>query len=49
MNNIIGSTPMIKITYQYQKKQRDIYVKLESYNLTGSIKDRVAEYLIQKA
>lgn len=49
MNNIIGKTPMIKITYQYQNKQRKIYVKLEFYNLTGSIKDRVAEYLIKKA
>lgn len=49
MNNIIGETPMIKITYLYQNKPREIYIKLESYNLTGSIKDRVADYLIKKA
>lgn len=49
MNNIIGETPMIKITYQYKNKQRQIFTKLEYYNLTGSIKDRVADYLIKKA
>lgn len=49
MNEIIGNTPMIKINYQYEGEKRSIYVKLESYNLTGSIKDRVASYIITKA
>ncbi len=38
----IGNTPMIKIQYKYKGKKNFIYSKLESYNLTGSIKDRVA-------
>lgn len=45
----IGNTPMIKIQYQYKNKINYIYSKLEYYNLSGSIKDRVAYYIIQKA
>lgn len=45
----IGNTPMIKITYEYKGKIKYIYSKLEYYNLTGSIKDRVAYYIIKKA
>ena len=46
---IIGNTPMIKINYNYNGKNRYIYTKLEYYNLTGSIKDRVAYYIIKNA
>lgn len=49
MNIKIGNTPLIKIKYQYNGKQDFIYTKLESYNLTGSIKDRVAYYIIKRA
>ena len=45
----IGNTPMIKLQYRYQNRINFVYVKLEYYNLTGSIKDRVAYYMIQKA
>ena len=48
-NGTIGNTPMIKINYQYKGKTKKIYVKLEYFNLTGSIKDRVAFYIIQNA
>lgn len=40
--NIIGNTPMIKINYEFNNRPKYIYAKLEYYNLTGSIKDRVA-------
>lgn len=40
---------MIRIHYRYQGKENMIYTKLESYNLTGSIKDRVAYYILNKA
>ncbi len=49
MNNLIGNTPLIKINYKYKNKQNYLYAKLEYYNLTGSIKDRVAYYIIKKA
>lgn len=49
MNLKIGNTPLIKIKYKYNGKENYIYTKLESYNITGSIKDRVAYYIIKKA
>ena len=48
MNNLIGNTPIIKIKYKYKNKEKYIYVKLEQYNLTGSIKDRIALYIIEE-
>ena len=49
LEKLIGKTPMIRITCEYQEKKVNIYTKLEYYNLTGSIKDRVAYYIIKKA
>lgn len=49
MTKIIGNTPMIKIEYEYNGKEKEIYTKLEYYNLSGSIKDRVAYYIINNA
>lgn len=48
-NSLIGNTPMIKLNYEIEGKKRSIYIKLEYYNLTGSIKDRVADYIIKNA
>ena len=45
----IGNTPMIKLTYKNKGITNYIYSKLEFYNPTGSIKDRVAYYIITKA
>lgn len=47
--NTIGNTPMIKINYEYNGRKSYIYTKLENYNLSGSIKDRVAFYIIKNA
>lgn len=49
MNKLIGNTPLIKIKYKYKNKIRNVYAKLEYYNLTGSIKDRMAYYIISEA
>lgn len=49
MNNLIGNTPLIEIKYKYKDKIRKVYVKLEYYNITGSIKDRMVEYIIDKS
>lgn len=48
-HTLIGNTPMINITYKYKGKENNVYVKLEMYNITGSIKDRVAYYIIKNA
>ena len=45
---LVGNTPMIKINYEYEGKKDCIYAKVEYYNFTGSIKDRIALYIIQK-
>lgn len=47
--NLIGNTPMLEISYTYKNEPRRIFVKCENYNLTGSIKDRMALYIIHKA
>ena len=49
MNMKIGNTPLVKIKYKYNGKEDYIYTKLEFYNITGSIKDRVAYYIIKEA
>lgn len=49
MKKTIGNTPMIKIQYEYKNKKGNIFTKLEFYNITGSIKDRVAYYMINEA
>lgn len=48
IEKLIGNTPMIKINYEYEEKIGSIYTKLEYYNYSGSIKDRIALYIIQK-
>lgn len=48
IGKLVGNTPMIKIDYEYEGKEGSIYSKLEFYNYSGSIKDRIALYIIQK-
>ncbi|WP_439698211.1 PLP-dependent cysteine synthase family protein [Mucilaginibacter sp. AW1-7] len=46
---LVGNTPMLKLQYTYKSKPGEIYVKCEHYNLTGSVKDRMALYILYKA
>jgi len=51
-NNIlelIGNTPVVKINNLSPKKSVEIYVKLEKFNPAGSVKDRIALYMIEAA
>ncbi|WP_405305372.1 PLP-dependent cysteine synthase family protein [Methanobrevibacter sp.] len=48
IGKLIGNTPMIKIDYEYEGKSGSIYTKLEYYNYSGSIKDRIALYILEK-
>ena len=48
IGKLVGNTPMIKINYEYEGKSGSIYTKLEYYNYSGSIKDRIALYIIEK-
>ena len=49
LKSIIGNTPLLKIDYKYKGKLRTIYAKAEYYNLTGSIKDRMAYYILNES
>jgi cysteine synthase A len=49
LKSIIGNTPLLKINYKYKGKCRAIYAKAEYHNLTGSIKDRIAYYILDEA
>lgn len=46
---MIGNTPMLEISYTFKGEERKLYVKCEHYNLTGSIKDRMALYILEQA
>ena len=49
IDKLIGMTPIIKIEYEYLGNIRNIYTKLEYYNYTGSIKDRLAYYILNES
>ena len=45
----IGGTPMVEIERMSPKKDVHIFAKLEGNNPTGSLKDRIAKYMIERA
>lgn len=46
---LIGRTPMVKINRLTGPNEATVYAKLEWYNIGGSVKDRMALYLIEYA
>ncbi len=49
VHELIGNTPVMKITNFGVKEGVNIYAKLELYNPAGSVKDRVGQYMIKDA
>lgn len=49
LDKLIGNTPLLEIHFKYKGENRRIFAKAEQYNLTGSIKDRMAIHIIKKA
>jgi cysteine synthase A len=47
--HLVGNTPMLELQYIYKGKAGNIYVKCENYNLTGSVKDRMALYIMYQS
>ncbi|MBZ9633132.1 cysteine synthase A [Clostridium sp. FP1] len=47
--DMIGATPVLKLNKLVKGDMADIYVKLEKFNPAGSIKDRAALGMIEKA
>ena len=49
VHELIGNTPIMKLTHLGVKEGVNIYAKLELYNPAGSVKDRVGQYMIKDA
>jgi cysteine synthase A len=49
LSSLIGNTPLLEIEFLYKGKPRRIYAKAEYLNMTGSIKDRMALYIMKEA
>lgn len=49
ITELIGKTPLVKLNNLAEKDSAEIVLKLESFNPGGSIKDRIALNMIQKA
>ena len=47
--DLIGNTPIVKLNNLVSEDSAEVYVKLEKYNLGGSVKDRAALGMIEKA
>jgi len=46
---LIGNSPLLAISFKYKGQDRIVYAKSEHYNVTGSIKDRMALFILEKA
>ena len=47
--DVIGNTPLVRLTKLNRGVDSEIFAKLEFLNPMGSIKDRIAKYMIEKA
>jgi len=47
--DVIGSTPMVKLNRITAGLDREVLVKLEFLNPSGSLKDRIAHYMVEAA
>ncbi|WP_294486184.1 PLP-dependent cysteine synthase family protein [uncultured Ruminococcus sp.] len=49
MRELIGHTPLVRLNNMGVSPKVKIYAKLEMYNPSGSVKDRVGEYMVRAA
>lgn len=49
LRQLIGNTPLLAIRYTYKGRENVIYAKAEYFNMSGSIKDRIALYMLEQA
>ena len=49
LRRLVGGTPMVAVDYRFRGARHTIHAKLEYYNLTGSIKDRMALHILEQA
>ena len=49
LKRLVGRTPLLEIQCRFRGRDHRIYAKHEAYNFTGSIKDRMALYILERA
>lgn len=49
MRRLVGNTPLLVIACRVRGRLRTVYAKCEQFNLTGSIKDRMALHILERA
>ena len=49
LHRLVGNTPLVAIDYRRGGREGTIFAKAETFNLTGSIKDRMALRIIEQA
>lgn len=49
LHRLVGNTPLLAVDVRHRGEPCTIYAKIESLNLTGSIKDRMALFVLEQA
>ena len=49
MQDLIGNTPIVKLSHLGLSEKVNLFAKLELYNPAGSVKDRTGKYMIEDA
>ena len=49
LHRLVGNTPLLAVDVRYRGQTRRIYAKHESFSLTGSVKDRMALFVLEDA
>jgi len=49
MQQLIGNTPLVRLRHSGFPEEVRVYAKLELYNPSGSVKDRIGKYMIEDA
>ena len=49
ITGLIGNTPLVKLNRMTTAEDADVFLKMESFNIGGSMKDRTALYLFEYA
>ncbi len=49
LRHMVGNTPLLAVHFRYRGECRTLYAKAEHFNMTGSIKDRMAFHVLRRA
>jgi len=49
VRQLVGNTPLLEVLYRLDGRERRLFAKYESMNMTGSVKDRMACHILAEA